>query len=134
MSEILSRVDGKPIAFVYENALVRSERQGPDEPGHVLQTSAKRLPVGKEFRPHSHIQTTERHTHGTQEAWVVVSGLIEVTLYDLDDSVLDTILLDRGDCVVLYRGGHSMKVLVQTLLYEFKNGPYLGTEADKRWL
>lgn len=133
MSIMLSKIDGAPVAFVYENALIRDTRTGPDDPEQILQSSGKRLRAGQEFRAHSHL-ATERSTVGTQEAWVVVSGIVEVVVYDIDDTVLDTITLTDGDCLVTFRGGHSMTVLRNTLLYEFKNGPYFGSAVDKRWL
>jgi len=42
------------------------------------------------------------------------------------------VILEDGDCLVLFRGGHSLEVLDKnTIMYEFKTGPYFGFEKDK---
>jgi hypothetical protein len=71
----------------------------------------------------------------TQEAWVILDGKVEGTFYDLDDSLLCSLEISDGDCVVIYRGGHSLKILDDdTILYEFKNGPYYGVKKDKTYI
>ena len=43
--------------------------------------------------------------------------------------------MSSGDCIVSMSAGHSFEVLEDdTLLYEFKNGPYYGTEKDKEFI
>ena len=53
-------------------------------------------------------------------------------MYDLDDTILYTGILEPGDCSVSYYGGHNyMSLEDNTTVYEFKTGPYLGQELDK---
>ena len=55
--------------------------------------------------------------------------------YDLNDKIVKKILLNDGDCVIIYSGGHSLSILEDdTILYEFKNGPYYGPEKDKKFI
>ena len=43
--------------------------------------------------------------------------------------------LGAGDCVVVFKAGHGFEVLEDnTILYEFKNGPYFGVEIDKTYI
>ena len=96
-----------------------------------LQISGRKLKKGLKVAPHKHTPI-ERITYITQEAWIVLSGRIRGKFYDLDDSVLCEVEIEKGDVVVLFRGGHSLEVLEKnTIFYEFKTGPYLGVEADK---
>jgi hypothetical protein len=45
---------------------------------------------------------------------------------------LERQVLASGDCLVLFKGGHSLKVIDdKTVMFEFKNGPYLGINSDK---
>ena len=98
----------------------------------ILQVSAIGLVQAKTIRPHKH-KNTSRNTLGTQEAWVVVSGLLKANIYDIDDSLLDTISLGPGMCMILYNGGHSFDVISSdAVIYEIKNGPYYGTEFDSQ--
>jgi len=104
----------------------------PDE--EFLQVSGRKLKLGTIVPAHKHLQIN-RITKITQEAWVVLKGKVKGIFYDLDDSILHESILTDGDCIVLYRGGHSLEVLEEdTVFYEFKTGPYFGVEADKEKL
>lgn len=133
MQAINSRVDGELVAYLYRGGAVSSSRESLDDATQILQSSVKRLPAGAQFRPHAHLPLV-RDTVGTQEAWVVISGLVHAHVFDIDDTLLFEDTLAGGDCLVSFRGGHSMVTLETTLLYEFKNGPYFGQKHDKRWL
>jgi hypothetical protein len=98
----------------------------------ILQVSSIRLAQAKTIRPHMH-KDTQRNTLGTQEAWVVVSGLLKTNIYDIDESLIDTIFLGPGMCMVLYTGGHNFEVISsEAVIYEIKNGPYYGTKFDSQ--
>ena len=99
-----------------------------------LQASCKKLSTETTFKPHKHIEVI-RNTDMTQEAWVILKGAAEVDIYDFDDAILYTTVLKSGDCLITFRGGHGFKVVEEdTVLYEFKNGPYYGVKADKVFL
>jgi len=66
-----------------------------------------------------------------QESWVVISGLIQVTLYDLDNTVLHTDILEPGDVSITLEGGHNYLFMQDSVVYEFKTGPYRGVAHDK---
>ena len=69
----------------------------------------------------------------TQEVWVALKGKLKSTLYDFDDKLLEEIILEGGDCIAFFRGGHELKVLEDnTYFYEIKNGPYHGISQDKK--
>ena len=101
----------------------------PDE--EFLQVSGRRLSKETFVPAHKH-KPVDRKTNITQEAWLVVKGKVKGVFYDLDDSILHETILTDGDCIVLYRGGHSLEVLEEdTVFYEFKTGPYFGVDIDK---
>jgi hypothetical protein len=96
----------------------------------ILQSSILRLPAGKTIAPHYHLPQI-RTTTGTCEAWVVVSGRLISQVFDLDQSMVATVGLTAGDCMILYRGGHNFTVVsADAVIYEIKNGPYNGPDAD----
>lgn len=133
VTTVSSALDGDPISVLCRKGQARAERDNLCADGEALQAACKRLDAGWHSSPHVHLPV-ERSTIGTQEAWVVIEGRVRVEILDLDGALLDTLFLNPGDCLVLLRGGHSLTVVEHTLMYEFKNGPYLGQEADKRWL
>ena len=99
-----------------------------------LQVASIKMDNGHTFRPHKHIEQI-RTTDIAQESWVVIRGKVKVILYDLDDTILATPVLNEGDCSITFRGGHNYKCMEDsTIVYEFKTGPYQGVEKDKAFL
>ena len=86
------------------------------------------------FKAHKHI-FYKRDMPMAQESWVVISGKVKIFYYDLNDTIITTRIMSEGDCTITYRGGHNYKSLTEnTIVYEFKTGPYFGTERDKVFL
>lgn len=101
----------------------------PDE--QFLQVSCFKLDNAKTFKPHKHI-TQIRTTNITQESWIVIEGSVKAILYDIDDTIRVTPILKPGDSSITFRGGHNYEALEDnTIVYEYKTGPYNGIENDK---
>lgn len=133
MSRIYSKLDPTELIL---SELKASDIQNyrtdlsPDE--EFLQVSGRKLKLGTIVPAHKHLQV-DRTTNITQEAWVVLKGKVKGIFYDLDNTIIYETILTDGDCIVLYRGGHSLEVLEEdTIFYEFKTGPYFGVEVDKK--
>ena len=97
----------------------------------ILQTSI--IEIKKEFPilAHKH-NLIKRETYGTQEVWIIIKGKAIVGFYDLDDSFLCFKKVVKGDMIISFRGGHSIKSVSSKLKFiEIKNGPYLGADNDK---
>ena len=102
------------------------------DPQEVLQLSSQAVPQGTSFRPHRHIPKNVQLVELTaQESWVVISGRVKVTFYDLDDTVIESVELAAGDVSVSLAGGHGYEILEDSRVLEFKTGPYLGQTFDK---
>ena len=96
-----------------------------------LQASCSLLNKNKKIQSHKH-KSNKRTINITQEAWLIFRGSIKAKFFDIDDSHFEEIVLTSGDCVVLFNGGHSFNTLDEdTILYEFKNGPYFGAIKDR---
>lgn len=105
----------------------RVDASGVEE---ILQVSVMRMPKDKKISPHSHLPTV-RQTQGTQEAWIIISGQVAVTLYDLNQQPVHNSTLTPGTAMVLFRGGHTFTTLTDNVvLFEVKNGPYFGPALD----
>ena len=80
----------------------------------------------------------KRHIHNkykrkvftTSEAITVIEGTLEVEIYDLNKSYLNTFNLNAGDTIVMIAGGHGLKATKNTKFIEIKQGPY-DQEKDK---
>ena len=139
MKKIYSKQDPKKLLHIIcrKEELRLSEKEdggrvdvAPEN--QFLQVAAIQMNAGKTFKPHRHIWKDGEKSVIAQESWVVISGSVRATLYDLDDSILYETEIGKGDIAVLFRGGHSFEVLEEdTTFYEVKTGPYFGANVDK---
>ena len=94
------------------------------------------MPKNKTFRPHKHI--TKERTYKeqiAQESWVVIKGRVKCKFFDIDDSLIAEPILGPGDASFTLYGGHTYEILEEdTVVYEYKTGPYEGQELDKTFL
>lgn len=87
---------------------------------------------GKELLKHIHNEVI-REVKRTQEVLYIIKGRIEAEIYDLEKSLIETIIVNEGDILILLESGHGYKILEEgTKVLEIKNGPYLGAEIDRR--
>lgn len=131
MKEIRSKQDNKLLHLTIRKDDFHKTRLDVSSIQEPLQLSLLSLESGKTFKPHKHI-FCEKITNMTQESWVVIQGSVKVFYYDIDDSLLCEEILNVGDASVTFYGGHNYLILENdTLVYEFKTGPYQGQEKDK---
>ena len=97
-----------------------------------IQVSALKMKKGQTFRPHQHIWKDGEDRTIAQESWVVIRGSVKGSFYDIDGNLLKEPILNAGDCSITLAGGHTYSILEDdTLVYEYKTGPYKGTKNDK---
>jgi hypothetical protein len=125
---------GQLLHVVNRKSEIIEKRDDISPPEEYLQVSCFSLPKDKTFRAHKHVPL-ERHTDITQESWIVIQGKIKAMLYDLDDQLLVEKILEPGDISLTFRGGHNYLSLEDnTLVYEYKTGPYMGQAKDKEFI
>jgi hypothetical protein len=136
VKEIFSTVEeGILLHIVNRKEEIVQEREDIVSEDQFIQLSTLRLPEGKTFRPHKHIWKRGETKAIAQESWVVIQGKVKCFFYDLDDSLLTTEILSAGDCSVTLMGGHTYEILEDdTLVYEYKTGPYKGQHLDKEFI
>lgn len=103
---------------------------------NFLQCAAIKQQKGKQFAAHRHLWKDINFSNIiAQEAWVVILGSVKVSYFDLDGTFLNQEIISSGDITITLEGGHSYEILEEeTLIYEFKSGPYEGKENDKVYL
>ena len=130
MKEYLNK-KGKVLHCIYRLDDLDGERFDFTSEDKYLQGALMKMDNGKSFRNHKHIKC-ERHTDMTQETWVIFRGSVQVDYYDEDAKFMGTEILNDGDCTITFAGGHKYSCIKDnTIVYEFKNGPYFGPDADK---
>ena len=136
MIQYFSKVDPNKLLHV----VVRKEDLTPGRvevvpEDNFIQCALLNMEKGKTFKPHRHIFKERTRNVIAQESWIVVQGSVKCTFYDLDDSVLVEPVLNPGDASFTLEGGHTYTILEDnTLVYEYKTGPYEGQALDKIFL
>ena len=132
---VKSRLDSNKILHIYFNKSSFQNRNDLCDPKEHLQVAALKLNK-KKFQPHAHrLRENEREKFSAQECWIVIKGKVKIYYYDTDEKLLETTVLNQGDCTITLDGGHNYEVLEDnTLVYEVKVGPYEGQKIDKNFL
>tara|TARA_R110000824_G_scaffold57820_2_gene157061 strand:+ start:4165 stop:4581 length:417 start_codon:yes stop_codon:yes gene_type:complete len=102
---------------------------------NFLQCASIQEPAGTSFRPHRHLEHNRTYEAKiAQESWVVIEGRVKCFFYDLDNTLIAVDILHPGDASFTLYGGHTYEILASnTLVYEYKSGPYEGQENDKEF-
>ena len=123
--------DGNVLHCIYRLNDCKKDRCDFTSEDKYLQGCVMRMNDGKSFKNHKHIRC-DRETDMTHEAWIVFRGKVKVKYYDNDEKYIGTEIINAGDCTITFGGGHKFFCIEDdTLVYEFKNGPYYGRESDK---
>jgi len=133
MEKIYSKIEPNKLLHVVNRLHEFQGRKEVIPEDNFIQCATLRMEKGKTFPPHKHI-IKDRHypEQIAQESWVVIRGSVKCILYDIDNTVLSTPTLKQGDASFTLYGGHTYEILEDdTLVYEYKTGPYEGQKLDK---
>jgi len=136
MEKIYSKVEPEKLLHIINRVEDIEGRQDIVPADHFIQCATLKMEDGKTFPPHKHI-TKDRHYSEqiAQESWVVIKGAVRCKFYDLDDTLIAEPVLTPGDASFTLYGGHTYEILEDdTIVYEYKTGPYEGQKLDKVFL
>ena len=136
MEKIYSKVDSGKLLHII-NRLEEIEGRTEVVPeDNFIQCATLRMEKGKTFPPHKHIIKSRSYdSQIAQESWIVVKGSVKCIFYDVDDTVIATPILRAGDASFTLYGGHTYEILEDdTVVYEYKTGPYEGQKLDKTFI
>ena len=54
----------------------------------------------------------------------MIDGKIKVDLYDKENVFIETVIIQKGEIIVMLDGGHSIEILEDSKFVEVKQGPY----------
>ena len=134
MIKIYSKKNRNKLLHVVGYRKEIKERNNISLPSEFMQVASMKLYKNQTFKPHFHVWVNNNNKKRiAQESWVVISGSVKVFYYDTDKKLISTRIIKSGDISITYHGGHNYKALTKnTLVYEFKTGPYEGNKKDKR--
>lgn len=139
VEKIYSKINKeKLLHLVYrpQIATLCDQRENIVESNNFIQCSYLNMPKNKTFKPHKHIEKDRHYPNQiAQESWVVIKGRVKCILYDIDDKIIATPILEAGDASFTLEGGHTYEILEDnTVVYEYKTGPYEGQKLDKEFI
>ena len=136
MIEIYSKHNNKLLHLVYSPSEFPEGATELVNPCHFIQCMFLNLPKGKKFPAHQHIWKDVMNKQTiSQESWVVLKGSAKGSFFDTTGELLKDVILKEGDITFTLDGAHSLEILENnTLIYEFKTGPYEGAAKDKVFL
>jgi cupin fold WbuC family metalloprotein len=136
MEKIYSKVEeGKLLHIINRLSDINGRTEVIPE-NNFIQCATLKMEKNKTFPPHKHI-TKDRHYKEqiAQESWIVIKGSVRCILFDIDDQIIATPILYPGDASFTLYGGHTYEILEQdTVVYEYKTGPYEGQSLDKKFI
>lgn len=133
MEKIFSKVDPDKLlhVIVRKEDLVEGRTEVVPE-NNFIQCAILNMPKDKTFKPHKHIWKERTRNVIAQESWIVIQGSVKCVFYDTDNQIIATPILNPGDASFTLEGGHTYHILEDnTLVYEYKTGPYEGQALDK---
>jgi cupin fold WbuC family metalloprotein len=136
MIKIYSKIKPNLLLHIINRLQDATDRTDIVPADNFIQCSILKMQNGKTFPPHKHIKK-ERHYKEqiAQESWIVVKGRVRCILYDIDDTIIATPILEAGDVSFTLYGAHTYEILEEdTVVYEYKTGPYEGQKLDKEFI
>jgi cupin fold WbuC family metalloprotein len=136
MEHIYSKVEpGKILHTIVRKEDLTPGRKEVVSEDNFIQCAILNMEKGKSFKPHRHIWKERTRNVIAQESWIVVQGSVKCIFFDLDDNIIATPVLYPGDASFTLEGGHTYEILEDnTLVYEYKTGPYEGQALDKTFI
>jgi cupin fold WbuC family metalloprotein len=136
MEKIFSKIiPNKLLHIVVRKEDMLPGRQDIISEEHFIQCSILNMKKDKTFKPHRHIWKEQTRNVIAQESWIVIQGSVKCIFYDLDNTIITEPILKPGDASFTLEGGHNYLILEDdTLVYEYKTGPYEGQVLDKTFI
>ena len=133
MKHIYSKVDPSRLIHIINRLDEITARTDVAPEDQFIQLATLRMDSGKTFKPHKHTwKPSSREQVIAQESWVVIQGSVKIHMYDIDETHIGDEIINQGDCSMTFEGGHTYTILDDdTVVYEYKTGPYTGIENDK---
>lgn len=133
MEKIYSKIEPKKLLHIINRLSDINNRTDVVPENNFIQCATLKMENGKTFKPHKHIEKNRHYTNQiAQESWVVIKGRVKCMFYDIDDNLIAEPILEEGDASFTLYGGHTYEILEDnTIVYEYKTGPYEGQFLDK---
>ena len=81
------------------------------EDNHTLQVGKHFYTGGKIIKPHRHIPVKVQREETLREVLYIEKGKVKITFYTDEWETIDSRILNKGDMILLIKGGHGFEML-----------------------
>ena len=120
----------KLLAIIIDSSGDESSKNFYTEDSLDIQVASFKFKKDDNIDRHYHL-AQNRSISTTSEVIYVISGILEVSIYDDEMDLVKTAEIDNGKIIVLLSGGHEIKIIEDSNFIEVKQGPY-DEENDKK--
>jgi hypothetical protein len=131
MEKIYSKIKKKKLLHIVSKKYLK-EKKRIDLIDATFPLQVARVNLKKNrIRPHSNkFKINKKKKFAQNECWIVLKGVLYVSLFDIDKSKIKNLILKRGSILITVGGGHSInKSSKSTEIVEIKLGPYNGKDT-----
>ena len=83
------------------------------------------------IKSHIHLKKPRIINYCT-EVLLIEKGKVKITFYDSKNrNIKKDQILNKGDIIILFQGGHGFEILEKTQIIEVKQGPYVENKDKK---
>ena len=131
MEKIYSKIKKKKILHIVSKKYLKEKKRidliDAKFPLQVARVNLKKNTI----RPHSNkFKINKKKKVAQNECWIVLKGVLYVSLFDIDKSKIKNLILKKGSILITVGGGHSInKSSRNTEIVEIKLGPYDGKDT-----
>jgi len=109
--------------YIPQNTSFFTEKSMPQQVGFIVHKKGDRVFA------HKH-NFSEKKNSNFQEILIIRKGKLRLDLYTNKEEYIKSVVVNKGDVVILLQGGHGVNFLEDSEILEIKQGPYLD-EEDK---
>ena len=124
--------NNKLLAMIFTPGDYKNEKHFLTENNNEFQIAQFNLDQGTEIKRHIH-RKQERKIENTSEVIIVNEGSLELEIYDESLELVTTEIVNKGQVIALFNGGHGFKSLLNSKFLEVKQGPYTEEQDKERF-
>ena len=124
--------NNKLLAMIFSPNDYKDEKHFLTEDSNEFQIAQFNLDKATEIKRYIH-RDQERKINKTSEVIIVNEGSLELEIYDEELKLVTKEIVNQGQVIALFNGGHGFKTLSKSKFLEVKQGPYVEDQDKERF-
>tara|TARA_Y100000590_G_scaffold467985_1_gene648880 strand:- start:2153 stop:2578 length:426 start_codon:yes stop_codon:yes gene_type:complete len=135
MHKIFSKIKKNKLLHIFYKYKKNINRVNLSPNKEFLQASIIRFKNKKKINSHNHLKhDLFKNKRQIQESWILIKGEAKITYYDTNKKKIKKFAMKPGDISITFYGGHELEIIKKnSILYEYKTGPYKGNSKDLKY-